>query len=56
MQRSYRSKLLKNRLKIILLVLVATSTIALTVIARPVAHLNLTAWSDRFILLTPPLR
>ncbi|QLE50330.1 FAD-binding oxidoreductase [Nostoc sp. C057] len=47
MQRFYRSKLLKNRLKIILFVLVATTTIALTVIARPVAHLTLTAWSDR---------
>ena len=38
---------MKNRLKIILLVLVAVTTIALTVIARPVAHLTLTAWSDR---------
>jgi hypothetical protein len=47
MQRSYRSKFLKSRLKIILLVLLATTTIALTVIARPVAHLTLTAWSDR---------
>lgn len=47
MQRSYRSKFLKSRLRIILLVLVATTTIALTVIGRPVAHLTLTAWSDR---------
>ncbi|WP_335124773.1 hypothetical protein [Nostoc sp.] len=30
-----------------MLVLVATTTIVLTVIARPVAHLTLTAWSDR---------
>ncbi|MEH1857524.1 MAG: FAD-binding oxidoreductase [Nostoc sp.] len=47
MQRSYRSKFLKSRLKIILLVLLATTTIALTVIARPVTHLTLIAWSDR---------
>lgn len=47
MQRSYRSKSLKNRLKIILLVLMVITTIALTVIARPIAHLTLTAWSDR---------
>jgi FAD/FMN-containing dehydrogenase len=47
MQRSYRSKFLNSRLKIILLVLLATTTIALTVIARPVTHLTLTAWSDR---------
>ncbi|MEH2082987.1 MAG: hypothetical protein V7K89_24315 [Nostoc sp.] len=53
MQRSYRSKFLKSRLKIILLVLLATTTIALTAIARPVTHLTLTAWSDRFIMLTP---
>ncbi|WP_335137122.1 hypothetical protein [Nostoc sp.] len=30
-----------------MLVLLATTTIALTVIARPVAHLTLTVWSDR---------
>ncbi|MFW9259700.1 hypothetical protein [Nostoc sp. CALU 546] len=53
MQRSDRSKLLKNRLKIILLVLLATTTIALTVIARAVAHLNLTAWSDRNLHILP---
>ncbi|WP_251957563.1 hypothetical protein [Nostoc commune] len=38
---------MKNRLKIILFVFVAVTTIALTVIARPVAHLTLTAWSAR---------
>ncbi|MEH2062946.1 MAG: FAD-binding oxidoreductase [Nostoc sp.] len=47
MQRSYRSNFLNSKLKIILLVVLATTTIALTVMARPVTHLTLTAWSDR---------
>jgi FAD/FMN-containing dehydrogenase len=55
MPRQLHSISIRYRVKTVFLILLATITVSLTVVARPALHLVLTAWSDRDEIVPLPL-